>query len=74
MIMPALLIKNLPPALHRRLKQLALGRRRSLQQEALLALERGMDPVRPPLIVPEPVVPTHPLDDDQLRAARRRGR
>jgi hypothetical protein len=68
----ALLIKNIPPALHRRLKQLAQGRRRSVQQEALLALERGLDPVRPAMILPEPVVPTQLLDDELLARARHR--
>ncbi|GAB1489383.1 hypothetical protein MASR2M8_18360 [Opitutaceae bacterium] len=72
--MTALLIKNLPPVLHRRLKQLAQSRRRSVQQEALLALERGLDPVRPALVLPEPIVPARPLDDDLLAAARNRSR
>jgi len=72
MFVTALLIKNIPPALHRRLKLLAQDRRRSVQQEALLALERGLDPVRPAMILPEPVVPTHLLGDELLARARNR--
>ncbi len=72
MFVTALLIKNIPPALHRRLKRLAQDRRRSVQQEALLALERGLDPVRPAMILPEPVVPTQLLDDELLARARLR--
>lgn len=43
-----------------------------MQQEALLALERGLDPVRPAMILPEPVVPTKLLDDELLARARDR--
>jgi plasmid stability protein len=42
MPMPAILLKNVPPALHRRLKQRAAAERRSLQQEAMLVLEHGL--------------------------------
>lgn len=38
----SILLKNVPPHLHRRLKLRAAAERRSLQQEALLALERGV--------------------------------
>jgi hypothetical protein len=40
--MPAILLKNVPPGLHRRLKARAAAQRRSLQQEAMLALEQGL--------------------------------
>jgi hypothetical protein len=43
-----------------------------VQQEALLALERGLDPVRPAMILPEPVGPTHLLGDELLARARNR--
>ncbi|HEY0966449.1 MAG TPA: hypothetical protein VGD88_03580 [Opitutaceae bacterium] len=72
--MANLLIKNLTSALYRRLKQLAHGRHRSVQQEALLALERGLGPVRSNFAVPEPVIPIRPLDDVLLAAARNRNR
>jgi hypothetical protein len=40
--MPAILLKNVPPGLHRRLKVRALAQRRSLQQEVMLVLEHGL--------------------------------
>jgi hypothetical protein len=42
MMMPSILLKNVPLQLHRRLKLRAAAERRSLQQEAILALERGV--------------------------------
>jgi hypothetical protein len=57
--MPAILLKNVPPGLHRRLKLRAAAERRSLQQETMLVLEHGLSvldafphntlPVPPPL-------------------------
>jgi hypothetical protein len=41
-VMPAILLKNVPPALHRRLKLRAAAERRSLQQETMLVLEHGL--------------------------------
>lgn len=39
---PAILLKNVPAGLHRRLKQRAAAERRSLQQEAMLVLQHGL--------------------------------
>ena len=79
--MPAILLKDVPPAVHRRLKQNAAAQRRSLQQEALLALERGLidasSPVRPaiaPLLPPVPVKMKFPLTLAMIRRARLEGR
>lgn len=40
--MPDLLIRNLPPELHARLKASAASHRRSLTQEAILIVEKGL--------------------------------
>ncbi|MSQ64595.1 MAG: hypothetical protein EXS32_05785 [Opitutus sp.] len=73
--MPAILIKDVPPALHRRLKQHAVTRRRSLQQEAMLALERGLDAHAPiprnTLPPPVPIRLKVPLTDAFLAAVKR---
>ena len=76
--MPAILLKDVPPAVHRRLKQNALAQRRSLQQEALLTLERGMNaPATQPasvLLPPVPVKTKIPLTPAFIRRARMEGR
>jgi plasmid stability protein len=41
-MMSAILLKNVPPGLHRRLKTRAVAERRSLQQEVMLVLEHGL--------------------------------
>lgn len=53
--MPALVLKNVPEALHERLKVQAAANRRSLTQEVIQLLERGVlsKPVHQDL--PEPI-------------------
>lgn len=72
--MPAILLKDVPPAVHRRLKQNALAQRRSLQQEALLALERGLhEPTaisRDTLPPPVPIKMKVPLTNEMLMEAK----
>ena len=70
--MPSLLIKDLPPVLHRRLKEAAERHRRSMAKEAIVALERGIDAVPRPL--PPAVRPTVPLTQGWLTKAIRHGR
>lgn len=41
--MPDLLIRNLPPELHARLKAAAAAHRRSLTQEAIQMIENGLE-------------------------------
>ena len=41
-VMANLLIRNLPPELHARLKASAAAHRRSLTQEAILVVEKGL--------------------------------
>jgi plasmid stability protein len=45
--MPALVLKNIPEALHERLKAQAAANRRSLTQEAIQLLERGVLTLQP---------------------------
>jgi hypothetical protein len=40
-IMPSLVLKNLPPEIHRRLKELASRNHRSMTKQAIDILERG---------------------------------
>ena len=40
--MPALLLRNVPAELHRKLKARATQNRRSMAQEALILLEKGL--------------------------------
>jgi plasmid stability protein len=46
--MPDLLIRNVPPELHARLKAAAAAHRRSLTQEAIQIIESNLSPVSPP--------------------------
>jgi plasmid stability protein len=57
--MPDLLIRNLPAELHTRLKVAAVAHRRSVTQETIATLERGLSapdpserPILPPALVP----------------------
>lgn len=73
--MPAILLKDVPSALHRRLRQQATSRKRSLQQEAMLALERGLQAseLPPPNTLPPPVPIKMkvPLTNEMLMEAKR---
>ena len=40
--MPALVIRDLPTGLHRKLKEMAARERRSMNQQALVLLEQGI--------------------------------
>lgn len=61
--MPDLLIRKLPPELHDRLKAAAVLHRRSVNQETIATLERGLQSPgqtgTPNL--PEPLVPSRPI-------------
>ncbi len=60
--MPDLLIRNVPPELHARLKAAAAAHRRSLTQEAIQIIESNLLPVSPPLgPLLEPIKPRHPI-------------
>jgi plasmid stability protein len=70
--MPDLLIRNLTPELHARLKAAAAAHRRSLTQEAIRIIEKGLEspyqrPGARPL--PEPIkLKGPPLTNEQILA------
>ena len=73
--MSALLIRDLPPEVHRKLKLLAQHNRRSLSAEAsslieqaLVAQEHGVRDL------PVPLVGAFPLTDEWLNGAKNEGR
>jgi len=71
--MPALVIKNLPEELHRRLKEDAGRHHRSMTQEAIAILDQGLHRVRsvPPFKAHKGAFP---LTTAFVRAARAEGR
>jgi hypothetical protein len=71
--MAGLLIKNLPPELHARLKDEAERHRRSMTQQALVILEEALG-LRPWPEPPAPFRGRFPLTQDWLDRARRDGR
>ena len=71
--MPALVIKNLPVELHRRLKEDAVNHHRSMTQQAIVILEHGLQRVRaiPPF---NAYKGAFPLTNEFINAAKREGR
>lgn len=73
--MSALLIRDLPPEVHRKLKLLAQRNRRSLSAEASSLIEQAlaaqMDAV---CELPVPLVGTFPLTDEWLNGVKNEGR
>ncbi|HMP72260.1 MAG TPA: hypothetical protein PKE55_03260 [Kiritimatiellia bacterium] len=71
--MPALVIKDLPADLHRRLKAEAATHHRSMTQQAIVILKQGLHSVSP---VPafRPYKGKVPLTDDFISTAKREGR
>jgi plasmid stability protein len=71
--MPALVIKTFPVELHRRLKEDALRHHRSMTQQAIVILERGLHQVRP---IPDVKAykGRFPLTNEFMDAAKREGR
>jgi plasmid stability protein len=71
--MPALVIKELPVEIHRRLKEDAEQHRRSMTQEAIAILEQGLHRVRP---IPEfkPYKGSFPLTNAFINRAKKEGR
>jgi plasmid stability protein len=70
--MAALVIKNIPEDLHKRLKQEARKHRRSMTQEALIILEERLNIA--PIRFPDPVKGTSHLTQELLEDAIREGR
>lgn len=71
--MPALVIKDLPAELHRRLMKDAAQHHRSMTQQAIVILEQALHRVRP---VPDftPYRGAFPLTNDFINKAKREGR
>jgi plasmid stability protein len=71
--MATLLIKNVPESLKRRLKQEAHRQRRSMNQQALVLLERGL---RVPVAIkfPDPIKTLRPVSGDEVVQMIRRAR
>lgn len=76
--MPGLLIKNLPPVLHRRLRERAKTSHRSLSSEALNILEEALDERAGPPALEEVdamrQTGARPLTDRIIASARTEGR
>ena len=71
--MPGILLKNVPPEIHSRLKQRAKENHRSMTQEALLILKETLHDekkARPP----KPYKGKIHLTDEWLNMAKREGR
>ena len=71
--MAALLIKNLPPPLHERLRRRAAEHHRSMNREVIAILEKEMEP-REPGRLPPLVQPLVPVDGRWIADAIRNDR
>ena len=71
--MPALVIKKLPPEIHRRLKEDAELHHRSMTQEAVHILDQALHRVRP---IPKctPYKGAFPITNEFIDEAKREGR
>lgn len=72
--MPGLVIKDLPKALHRLLKEQAARHHRSMTKEALALLEQGLGVKSPDANAAPPFKGRFALTDRFLDRARREGR
>jgi plasmid stability protein len=69
---PGLVIKNLPPELHRKLKERAARHHRSMNKEVLHMLERSLDEGDRRENAPPPLSGRLPLTDEILDKAKSR--
>jgi len=73
--MSALLIRDLPPEVHRKLKLLAQRNRRSLSEEASSLLEQALTAqALGARDLPIPLVGAFPITDEWLNSAKNEGR
>jgi len=74
--MAALLIKDFPPELHRKLKEEAERHHRSMTRQALALLERALSPParNAAELLPTPLKPAKTLATDDVVAIIRQGR
>jgi plasmid stability protein len=68
--MSAVVIRDLPPALHQRLKTEAVRHHRSMNREIIAILEKELDGLAP-VAVRRPVVPSKPLSAAWIRETTR---
>ncbi len=71
--MPAIVVRDLPPAIHQKLKQQAERNHRSMNREIIAVLEREMNAPRP-VELPAPVKSLVPVDGRSIADAIRRDR
>ena len=71
--MAAIVLKDVPEELHRRLREQAERNRRSMSQELLTIMEEALRPL-PPLAPVKPVKTKRPFTQAWLRKAMREGR
>lgn len=72
--MPGFVIKDLPPELHRKLKEQAARHHRSMTKEVLEVLERALTKEDHPKKAPPPLKGRFALTDKFIERARREGR
>ncbi len=72
--MPGFVIKDLPPELHRKLKEQAARHHRSMTKEVLVVLERALSEEDGPKVAPPPFEGQFGLTDEFINQARREGR
>ena len=72
--MPGFVIKDLPPKLHRKLKQQAARHHRSMTKEVLALLDRVLSEEDRPNEIPPPFKGRFALTDEFIEQARREGR
>ncbi len=70
--MPSLLIKNIPPGLHQRLKEESKKNRRSMMQEAIVIMEQSLGVS--PIDFPAPTMATKKITRAMISKAIRDGR
>lgn len=71
--MSAVVVRDLPPVLHQRLKQEAERHHRSMNREIIAILEKEMGAARP-VELPPPVKPLVPVDGRWIADAIRKAR
>lgn len=71
--MSALLLRDVPESIRRRIKVEARKNRRSMTQEALVLLEQGLR-TRRAVRLPRPIKPARPIDHDWLVKTMKEGR
>ena len=72
MYVAAILIKDVPPELHERLREAAARDHRSLNKEVIALLEAALS--ERPASLPPPIKPAFPLTQDWLDQVRAHGR